>query len=238
VEALLRWRDLTGRVCTPAAIVAAFEDPELAQQIGERMQDQVICDARRWNAQGLRFGYVAINAAASEFRHDDFAEKLLGRLERSSIDTRQIQIEITEGVFMGAHVDKVVRALTLLSRSGVTIALDDFGTGFSSLSHLKDFPVDVIKIDRSFVQNLDEPKNTAIVGALLNLGSSLGLIVVAEGVETQEQANILRGHGCTIGQGYLFAHPITAPDFEALLRRGGPATGSSVLPPPRALLSR
>jgi diguanylate cyclase (GGDEF)-like protein/PAS domain S-box-containing protein len=218
VEALLRWRDPTGNLRAPGDIAAAFEDAEFAQQLGERMQDRVIYDAQRWNAQGLRFGYIAINAAATEFRYDDFAEKLLGKLQRSGVETRQIQIEITEGVFMGVHVDKVVRALTQLSRNGVTIALDDFGTGFSSLSHLKDFPVDVIKIDRSFVQHLDKPKNLAIVDAILNLGSSLGLAVVAEGIETSEQAASLRGHGCTVGQGYLFAHPMTASDFEALLR--------------------
>jgi diguanylate cyclase (GGDEF)-like protein/PAS domain S-box-containing protein len=220
VEALLRWRDAAGEVRTPAEIAAAFEDPMLAQQLGQCMQDRVIADVRSWSEQGLQFGYVAINAAASEFRYDDFAEKLLDKLDRSGVDPGQIQIEITEGVFMGAHVDKVVRALTLLNVKGVTIALDDFGTGFSSLSHLKDFPVGVIKIDRSFVQNLDAPKNAAIVNAVLNLGSSLGLVVIAEGIETHEQISNLRAHGCKVGQGYLFAQPMPAAAIEALLRQG------------------
>jgi diguanylate cyclase (GGDEF)-like protein/PAS domain S-box-containing protein len=232
MEALLRWRDLTGRVRTPGEIIAAFEDPETAQKLGERMQDRVIADARRWNAQGMRFGHIAINAAASEFRHDDFAEKLLDKLGRSGVATRQIQIEITEGVFMGAHVDKVVRALTLLNHHGVTVALDDFGTGFSSLSHLKDFPVDVIKIDRSFVRHLDESKNTAIVDAVLNLGTSLGLAVVAEGIETEEQVASLRAHGCQLGQGYLFAQPMPAAALESLLGAAAhdkPGTRTSAL---------
>jgi diguanylate cyclase (GGDEF)-like protein/PAS domain S-box-containing protein len=218
LEALLRWRDAAGQIRAPKDIVeAAFEDPELAQHIGDRMQDRVIADAHSWIERDLRFDHVAINAAASEFRYDDFAERLLDKLHRVGVDPRRIQIEITEGVFMGAHVNRVARALRLLNANGVTIALDDFGTGFSSLSHLKDFPVDVIKIDRSFIQHLDQDKNGAIVGAVVNLGRSLDISVVAEGVETTSQVRALQGHGCNAGQGFLFGYPVPAREIEIVM---------------------
>jgi diguanylate cyclase (GGDEF)-like protein/PAS domain S-box-containing protein len=219
LEALLRWRDPAGRIRPPAELInVAFEDPQLAQRVGQRMQDRVIADAYCWIERGLPFDHVAINAAASEFRYDDFAERLLEKLAQAGLDPRRIQIEITEGVFMGAHVDKVARALELLSSNGVTVALDDFGTGFSSLSHLKDFPVDVLKIDRSFVQHLDREKNNAIVGAVLNLGRSLNIAVIAEGVETIGQVHALQKHGCEIGQGYLFGYPAPASKVESALQ--------------------
>jgi diguanylate cyclase (GGDEF)-like protein/PAS domain S-box-containing protein len=219
LEALLRWRDSAGQMRTPAELIAvAFEDPQLAQRVGQRMQDKVIADVHGWIERGLPFDHVAINAAASEFRYDDFGERLLTKLARARVDPRRIQIEITEGVFMGAHVDKVARALNLLSSSGVTIALDDFGTGFSSLSHLKDFPVDVIKIDRSFVRQHDKEKNSAIIGAVLNLGRSLNIAVIAEGIEAVDQVHALRRHGCEIGQGFLFGHPVPASEVDGVLQ--------------------
>jgi diguanylate cyclase (GGDEF)-like protein/PAS domain S-box-containing protein len=218
VEALLRWEDHRGEIHGPALIASAFEDAELARAIGQRMQEKVIADIQSWNRQKLAFDHVAINAAAPEFRADNFAEEMLERLQRAKVPTSAIELEITEGVFMGPHAGKVGRALRLLHDNGVRIALDDFGTGFSSLSHIKDFPVDVLKIDRSFI-NAADVKEAAIVRAVLNLGKSLGIRVVAEGIETDKQAQYLREQGCQFGQGFLFARPMAADALVKFLGR-------------------
>ncbi|MDB5717064.1 MAG: gmr 4 [Sphingomonas bacterium] len=219
MEALLRWRNSRGDIQPPALIAAAFEDAELARAIGNVMQEKVAADLQQWMQAGYDFGRISINAAAPEFRFDDFAESLLERLDRARIPLKTIIVEITEGVLMGPHGRKVARALRLLHSHGVGIALDDFGTGFSSLSHIKDFPVDVLKIDRSFITNLQEGTDTAIIRAVLNLGRSLGVRVVAEGIETEAQAQYLREQECGYGQGYLYGRPVGFADSTELLAK-------------------
>lgn len=215
-EALLRWRDLSGVVRSPAEIDAAFEDYDLAHEISERMQECVLQDIRTWLDQGLDFGHVALNAAAAEFSRNDFAARLLGKLERAGVSGRHLQVEVTETVFMGRGADHVGSALSTLKASGVDISLDDFGTGYASLSHLKNFPVDTIKIDRSFITELTTNSgDTAIVCALLNLASDLNMKVVAEGIETEEQANFLRERNCDLGQGFFFGKAISAASVSA-----------------------
>jgi diguanylate cyclase (GGDEF)-like protein len=220
-EALLRWRDTGGAIQLPAAIAAAFDDREISQALSERMQDRVIADMRRWLDEGLAFGGVAINAAAAEFRRNDFAERLLAKLGATDVPARYLELEVTETVFLGRGADHVERALGLLSAAGIRIALDDFGTGYASLSHLKKFPVDVIKIDQSFVRDLEFDENdAAIVRALLSLGSNLGIETVAEGIENPRQADFLMRHGCGLGQGYLFSKAIAAAEIPAMLLNG------------------
>jgi diguanylate cyclase (GGDEF)-like protein/PAS domain S-box-containing protein len=205
-EALLRWRDRQGMTHLPASIAAAFEDLEIAADISDCIIACVISDMRRWLDQGINFGHIAVNASAAEFRRDDFAERVLTRLRDAEIPAKQFQIEVTETVFLGRGADYVNRALKLLSREGVRIALDDFGTGYASLRHLKEFPVDLIKIDRSFVRDMEQdPADEAIVRAVVNLGRGLGIEVVAEGVETRAQAVHLQQLGCDYGQGFLFS---------------------------------
>ena len=204
-EALLRWRHPRHGIQLPDTIKAAFEDLTLAAEISDRMIDLVLADVRDWLDQGLDFQHVAINAAAAEFRRGDFAERLLERLEKASIPSRCIQLEVTETVFLGRGAEYVERALRTLSRNGVSIALDDFGTGFASLSHLKQFPVHIIKIDRSFIRDLQlDTGDGAIVDAVINLGKSLQIEVVAEGIETLAQHKTLLGLGCKYGQGFLY----------------------------------
>src|SRR5690606_14595932 len=153
--------------------------------ISERMIERVVADMRDWLDRGIDFCQVAINASAAEFRRDRFAEGLLDRLATAGVPAGRLQLEVTETVFLGRGADYVHRALALLSANGVRIALDDFGTGYASLRHLKQFPVDIIKIDQSFVRDMHEdPGDEAIVNAVLNLGKSLGIDVVAEGIET------------------------------------------------------
>jgi diguanylate cyclase (GGDEF)-like protein/PAS domain S-box-containing protein len=207
-EALLRWRDPHSELQLPSALQAAFDDPRFAVAMGQQMQERIIRDMREWLEAGLEFGQVAVNASAAEFRRGDFAERLLDQLRLADIPTRYLEVEVTETVFLGRGSEVVGQALQTLSAEGVRIALDDFGTGYASLSHLKKFPVDVIKIDQSFVRDLtNNPDDAAILMAVLALGRSLGLTTVAEGIETAAQARFLQAHGCNQGQGYLFGRP-------------------------------
>jgi diguanylate cyclase (GGDEF)-like protein/PAS domain S-box-containing protein len=217
-EALLRWRNSKGRVCPPAALEAAFEDLEVAAAISDRMIERVIADMRGWLDRKVPFRHVAVNAAAAEFRRDNFAERVLESLRRANIPTRCFQLEVTETVFLGRGAENVHRALALLNAQGVKIALDDFGTGYASLRHLKQFPVDIIKIDQSFVRDMEiDPGDEAIVRAVINLGKSLNIHVVAEGIELTAQAERLQRLGCDFGQGFLFSKAVAASRVPPLV---------------------
>jgi EAL domain-containing protein (putative c-di-GMP-specific phosphodiesterase class I) len=223
-EALLRWEHPRLGLQFPATIASAFEDIELALALSDRMFAQVIADIRGWMDAGIGFGRVAVNASAAEFQHDDFAERLLERLAAAGVPPSSLELEITETVFLGRGSESVERALKRLSAAGVTIALDDFGTGFASLSHLKHFPVDVIKIDRSFVSELSKGgDDAAIVRAVIGLGRSLSIITVAEGIETKAQAERLCSEGCDLGQGYLFGKAREAAHVPLMIRSGAGA---------------
>ncbi len=217
-EALLRWRNPSNGIELPGKLLAAFEDPHLAIGLSKQMHDIVFEDMRRWLQSGLEFGHVAINASAAEFKSGDFADQILERLRRADIPTDHLELEVTETVFLGHGAEGVEKALRTLSDEGVKIALDDFGTGYASLSHLKQFPVDIIKIDRSFVHDLASNTNdTAILQAVLNLGRNLGITTVAEGVETSVQAAFLRSQGCDLGQGFLFGQAVPGKNIPDLI---------------------
>ncbi|MFN3388301.1 MAG: putative bifunctional diguanylate cyclase/phosphodiesterase [Allosphingosinicella sp.] len=226
-EALLRWRDPQKGVQLPGVIAAAFEDLSVAAEISDRMVEGVIADVREWRRRGVPFGHVAINAAAAEFRRGDFADRLLERLHAGSVPVEAIQLEITETVFLGRGAECVEQALKALSAAGIKIALDDFGTGYASLSHLKQFPVDIIKIDQSFVRGVEEEgDNASIIDAVINLAGSLGIEVVAEGIETEAQQRFLVERGCDYGQGFLYSPAVPPAEAAALARAlGGPALG-------------
>lgn len=218
-EALLRWRHPTRGIQAPASIAAAFEDLELAAELTDRMLEQVIADMVTWLNRGSNFGHVAVNAAAADFRKGDFAERLLERLDKNSIPRNCLQVEVTETVFLGRGAGYVERALKTLSAGGIRIALDDFGTGYASLSHLKQFPVDIVKIDRSFVKDIEHhAEDAAIIKAVIGLGRSLDIEVVAEGIETCDQAAYLISQGCRVGQGYLYGKAAPAARVPGLLR--------------------
>jgi len=211
----------------PDTIEAAFNDITLAAALGNRMTASVLQDIRRWIGEGLEFGHVAINVAPAELRRGDFAERFLLRLEDAKVPPHRLQLEVTESVFLGSGAENVAAGLRTLNRAGVKIALDDFGTGFASLSHLKQFPVDFLKIDKSFIRGVrDSAEDEAIVRAVLGLGRSLGIEVVAEGIETAEQARFLRRRRCDYGQGFLFGAALPASEVPGLL-------ASEMCPPPR-----
>jgi predicted signal transduction protein with EAL and GGDEF domain len=218
-EALFRCPTADGGLIMPGDIAAAFEHPELGPAITGQMIERIVQDCARWRDAGLAFGHVAFNISGADLGDEGFADRLLARLERARLPTSAIELEVTESVFLGRNADRVGRALHRLSEAGFTIALDDFGTGYASLSHLKQFPIDVIKVDRQFVRDLEtDPDDAAIVRTVLNLAYSLGIRTVAEGVETRQQLDYLRAGGCHVGQGYLFGAAVPASVVETTLR--------------------
>jgi diguanylate cyclase (GGDEF)-like protein len=221
-EALVRCERDDGPPVSPEVFALAFRDRKLAAEISLQMMTRILDDVHAWSDCGLGFGHVAINSCAADFRTDDFAERLLGGLEARGLKPGLIELEVTEDVFLGRGAHHVKRALSILSERGVRIALDDFGTGYASLVHLKQFPVNVLKIDRSFIAGIGQnPDDSAIVRALIGLGHSLGIETVAEGVETRAQASFLKTHGCDIGQGFLYSPAQPAqmiPDLIAYLK--------------------
>jgi diguanylate cyclase (GGDEF)-like protein len=231
-EALARWQHPTEGLLTPGTFGVAFDDPELATMVGKRLIGKVASDVRRWLKQGLNPGRVAINLSHAEFIQPGLAEDILRVLSLASVPSRHFEIEITEKVLLDTEADAVLAALAKFREHGVQIALDDFGTGYASLTHLKQFPVDHIKIDQSFVRHIeDNADDEAIVMAVVSLGRSLNLQVTAEGIETTGQAQRLREMGCGNGQGYLYAKPLAGADVPALL-----ATWSARLIPANRLI--
>jgi diguanylate cyclase (GGDEF)-like protein/PAS domain S-box-containing protein len=217
-EALLRWSDRAGRVNGAEEIRPAFDDPALGAALSERMIARTLTQIQRWLVDEVPFGHVAINLTAADFRREGFAESLLARLKRADIPPACLQIEVTETVFLGRGAGYVEAVLRSLSESGVAIALDDFGTGYASLSHLSQFPIDLLKIDRTFVQQLGQSAEAdAISSAVINLGHCLGMEIVAEGVETAAQESKLISLGCDVGQGFLYAMALPAEDVPLAL---------------------
>ena len=222
-EALMRWHDSTGEIRLPGAVAEAFEDETLAVGIGETMLAQVLGDMRRWSDEGLPFGHVAVNASAAEFARHGFAERILAQLAHHGLPAGCLELEVTETVFLGRGADYVGAVLRVLSANGIAIALDDFGTGYASLTHLKQFPVDCIKIDRSFVSGIEsDPNAAAIVAAVIALGRSLGVRSVAEGVETAGQMHFLRERSCDLVQGFLLGRPMPGSSVRSFVRQWDP----------------
>lgn len=219
-EALLRWQHIRG-LRPPAAINAAFEDTAISVQLTNRMLDRVIADIAGWCSAGIEVGHVAINGSPGDFRYGDFADRILNRLHRAGLDPSIMELEVTETVFLGQLAEKVSETLETLSSAGVRIALDDFGTGYASLTHLKQYPVNALKIDRSFVSRLgpEDSEDAAIVGAVIDLARNLEIETVAEGIEAPAQLARLVERGCDVGQGFLFARPMAAPQVDDLVLR-------------------
>ncbi|PZO90540.1 MAG: GGDEF domain-containing protein [Sphingomonas sanxanigenens] len=221
-EALLRRRDRNGAICLPGSIYEAFHDFEVAEAIGIEMLNMIVRDMADWRARGIDFGVMSINASTAEFRNRDFIQRLIDHADGAGIPRDRFCVEVNEDVFVGRAAPLVRQMILELKQEGFSIALDDFGTGYASLSHLREIPVDSLKIDRSFIMDLfgeagSGNDSAAIVSAIIKLGHSLGMTVVAEGIETRRQAVFLKSHGCTIGQGFLFGRPAPKAVVEELL---------------------
>jgi diguanylate cyclase (GGDEF)-like protein/PAS domain S-box-containing protein len=217
VEALLRWRHPKRGLIPPASFIPVAEDTGLILPLGEYVLRESCLQARGWNDRyGIHVG-ISVNVSSVQFRQEDFVDVVLRVLEETGLAAGRLELEVTESVVMQG-VEPVIQKMRILNAKGIKIAIDDFGTGYSSLSYLRQFVADRLKIDRSFVCDLpDDPDAEAIVRAIVAMGRSLGLRVVAEGVETKAQAAFLQSIECDEGQGYLYAKPLVANEFEVWL---------------------
>ncbi|HJV42564.1 putative bifunctional diguanylate cyclase/phosphodiesterase [Caulobacter sp.] len=213
-EALMRWVHPEQGVLAPSHFMVAFEDQDLSLRLGDLALEQALRQMRAWLDQGVEFGRVAVNISAAQFRSGRLAEEIQERLARWGVPCERLTIEVTENVYMGWGSDLVSDNVRRLHEAGVMIALDDFGTGYASLANLRQFPIDRLKIDKSFVQNVEDE---AIVKAVITLGSSMGMKVVAEGVEDPDQLAALARHGCDQIQGFHFGRPMPAVEVAGFL---------------------
>ncbi len=205
-EALMRWRHPQLGLLTPADFLGIAEESGLAEAMDWQVYEQVLAQGARLVAEG---GYLSINVGARHFRSASFVPDLLAMIQRHGFSPRHLRVEVTERTLLDDPEQARVQMVALRD-AGIGIALDDFGTGYSSLSYLHQFPLDALKVDRSFVLALDAESRRnaqAVLRAICTLGLSLGMEVIAEGIETQEQLEILRSLGCTLGQGFLFSLP-------------------------------
>ena len=220
VEALIRWQHPEQGLLLPAQFVSIAEDCGLILPIGRWVLREACLQARSWQQAGLPPIIVAVNISALEFRDKDFLENIRAVIEKTGLEPRYLELELTESILMqdAASTDSMLHAL---ANFGVKLAIDDFGTGYSSLSYLKLFPINTLKIDQSFVNqmcsNLDD---AAIVSAVTSMGKSLKLCVIAEGVESSEQSAFLLAQHCDEGQGYYFGRPMVAEALATLLQTG------------------
>ena len=223
VEALLRWQHDEWGEIVPDIFVPVAEDTGLIIPIGRWVLRQACMQAKIWQGAGLQDITLAINISAQEFLQKDFVAGVRAILIETGLAAHFLELEITESVLMrDAECSKNI--LQQLKKMGIKLAVDDFGTGYSSLSYLQRFPIDVLKIDRSFVQNIESAQDDGIiVSAIISMGNSLKLKVVAEGVETPSQLAFLKARQCEEGQGYFFSHPLIAENFAELLLKNMPS---------------
>jgi diguanylate cyclase (GGDEF)-like protein/PAS domain S-box-containing protein len=216
-EALIRWTHPTRGSISPAQFIPVAEDCGLILQIGKWVLREACKQARAWVDAGVPVGTMAVNISSMEFRDDNFLENIFATLRDTGLDPRSLELELTESVLM-KRADSAATVLKTLRAKGVRIAVDDFGTGYSSLSYLRKFPIDALKVDQSFVRQITtSPDDTTIVSAIIGMGRSLKLRVVAEGVETLEELAFLRAQQCDEAQGYLFSKPVSPEQFVKLL---------------------
>ena len=216
VEALLRWRHPDRGVVQPDDFIPVLEESGMIVGVGRWVLQEACCQGARWHALGLRLD-VSVNVSARQLETDQLIEDISWALETSGFDARSLIVEITETAIM-RNVSTVVPRLAALKATGVRIAIDDFGTGYSSLAYLQRFPVDTLKIDRSFISAMaDSPESGALIRTLVQLGKTLGLETLAEGIEESAQYSQLEREQCDSGQGYLYARPLAADAVEAFL---------------------
>ncbi|MBU2329278.1 MAG: bifunctional diguanylate cyclase/phosphodiesterase, partial [Alphaproteobacteria bacterium] len=214
-EALLRWNSSEG-IRGPRTFSPALDDTRLSLEIGDFVLNAAMDQAAAWKNAGVQFGSIAINVGQAQLTDPAFTGKVLDGLKLRGLAPHHLEIEVTEDVFLHSAGEVITLVCETLRQAGVRIALDDFGTGFASLTHQLDFPLSIIKIDRSFIARLSTRAGaTGVVKAIVDIGASLQVEVVAEGVETQEQADFLRGIGCQTAQGYLFHRPDAADGINS-----------------------
>jgi diguanylate cyclase (GGDEF)-like protein len=227
VEALLRWRHPTRGVIPPDAFIPIAEESGLIVPIGRWVLDQACAQAAAWHESGYALG-ISINVSARQLERTEFVEEVRAALHESGLDASTVTLEITETVLM-RKPDATAQLLGELKQLGVRIAVDDFGTGYSSLAYLRQFPVDSLKIDRTFITGLTlSGEAHALTHTLIQLGKALGLQTLAEGVEQHSQVRQLQREGCDLAQGFLFARPMTPDALERFLEVNSSSAGTSI----------
>jgi EAL domain-containing protein (putative c-di-GMP-specific phosphodiesterase class I) len=218
MEALIRWRHPHRGVLLPDEFIPLAEDTGLIVPIGRWVIGEACAQNKAWQAAGLHELRVAVNISGAQFRHKDLLDNVAHALAATGLQPECLELEIGESVVM-ANPSEAIVTLEKLSQIGVQIAIDDFGTGYSSVSYLKRFPIDKLKIDRSFIRDVSsDMDDAAIVRATIGLAHNLRMRVLAEGVETEDQLQFLRSLGCDEYQGYYKSKPLPAAEFERILR--------------------
>lgn len=222
VEALVRWRNPQRGLVSPSEFIPLAEETGLILPLGRWVLESACAQLAAWSAKPDTAGLaIAVNVSAREFHHPDFAQGVMDALDRTDADPRKLTLEFTESLLLNDMEDAITKMAALKAR-GVGLSLDDFGTGYSSLRYVKHLPLDQLKIDQSFVRDvLTDPNDAAIARAILALGQSLDLSVIAEGIETEAQRDFLANNGCRAFQGYLFGRPVSVEALR-VKRTGAP----------------
>ncbi len=220
-EALVRWQHPTLGVIGPAGFITVAEECGAILALGDWVLNEACRQISEWRQAGLLLPRVAVNVSLHQFRQADFAEKVAATLATHGLEGRQVILELTESAVM-EDSEQSLRSLARLRELGIELAVDDFGTGYSSLSYLTRFPLNELKVDRSFLASVDSDRHSAtLVAAIISMGHQLGLRVVAEGVETEQQLQFLREHHCNEYQGYFCSKPLPETEFRSLLIAAG-----------------
>jgi predicted signal transduction protein with EAL and GGDEF domain len=223
IEALVRWQHPKRGLILPDKFIGIAEDCGLIAPLGAWVLREACQQAKAWQNEGLLFIPVAVNVSSVQFRKKDFLATVMSTLTDTGLAPRYLELELTESVLMH-NTDDTASVLKALKAMGVQLAIDDFGTGYSSLSYLKRFPIDTLKIDKSFLCDITDTTaisdDASIIAAVISIGKSLNQQVIAEGVETREQLAFLRAQGCCEGQGFYFSRPVTAKKLVELQQAG------------------
>lgn len=216
LESLIRWNNATLGPVPPSDFIPIAEESGLIHEIGEWVLKEACMQNKRWQEAGLSKVFVAVNLSRRQFNDSRLSRMIQTILEKTGLQPKYLELEITESMSM--EVELAADALRQLKKLGVRVAMDDFGTGYSSLGYLRDFPIDKLKIDQSFIKGLIQSQvNSVIVNTMVTMARNLNLLVVAEGVETEEELQVLRECGCRLVQGYYFSQPVMAKRIEEML---------------------
>lgn len=220
-EVLLRWRHPTRGLISPLDFISVAEESGQIAAIEEWVLDETMRLIKHWDSMGLpeTFRHVSINISPSHFMQSGFVSQVEGALERHTVANVNVELEITENLLI-ENFEQAIKTMKALQAKGIAFSIDDFGTGYSSLRYLSQLPLNVLKIDRSFVAPIDhESDETPIIDVIMLMAKKLGLEVIAEGVETQAQRTLLTKRGCRLYQGYFFSKPLHHEEFYTLLQQ-------------------
>ena len=229
-EALIRWRHPELGIIAPDKFIPVAEETGLIVPMGTWVLQSACRHLRTWTDAGIRDFRLGVNVSGRQFREQDLPAIVADAIAESGVDARHLDLELTESMLM-ADGEGTLRMLRALAKLGVTLSIDDFGTGYSSLAYLKRFPINTVKIDRAFVRDLDQDEDSRVIAnAIISLAHSLSLKTIAEGVETETQANLLARHGCDEIQGYLIGRPLQVDDFNTFVAGYKARVASAALP--------